>query len=166
MLCPPRPRPCFPTRTRAGHYRAASDFIAANFGADTPITVFHWRSEHVDEDMLEPCAVQLAELLDTIKWPTTPTGARGLLLSDMAAPNHQHILVRAPCARARWKGRGGGGGGGLAPTCSLPRPAPRLLSLSAAARPFARTPVNPPAPCSGTRTWAPSSSTRTAPCAP
>jgi hypothetical protein len=26
------------------------------------------------------------------QWPVTPSGARALLLSDMAAPNHQHIL--------------------------------------------------------------------------
>lgn len=82
----------FPTVPfNAGHYRAASDFISRNFGA-APLTVFHWRSEHVDEDMLEPCSVQLAEMLAGFTFPATPSGAHALLLSDMAAPNHQHIL--------------------------------------------------------------------------
>ena len=129
----------------AGHLRAAENFIKQHFGTANALTVFHWRSEHVDEEMLvrvfalfmscltmrwglasmetshilhqlaylppllyvfysvcahvtthpqEPCAGQLAELIGKFAWPTTPSGARALLLSDMAAPNHRHILVR------------------------------------------------------------------------
>jgi hypothetical protein len=135
----------------AGHLRAAKDYIEANFGSGQPLTVFHWRSEHVDEAMLEPCAGQLAEMLGGLKWPSTPSGARALLLSDMAAPNHRHILVRgAPqslvavvvlAAIVHWRHH------------VKKKDSPLLIFLSAANLP------RPPSPLphrSGTRTWAPS----------
>jgi hypothetical protein len=57
-----------------------------------PTYVLHWRSEHVDEEMLEPCAVALDKMLDGLAWPATPSGYRGLLLSDMPAPNNNAVL--------------------------------------------------------------------------
>lgn len=75
-----------------GHHRAVQHFIRTHFGT-APLTVFHWRSEHVDESMLVPCAHDLAGVVSQFDWPATPSGYRGLLMSDMPAPNNNHIMV-------------------------------------------------------------------------
>ena len=74
-----------------GHIKAARNFLDATFGT-APLAVFHWRSEHVDEEMLEPCAHTLGKLFDGLSWPETPSGYRALLMSDMPAPNNNAIL--------------------------------------------------------------------------
>lgn len=77
-----------------GHHRAVQHFIKQHFGS-SPLTVFHWRSEHVDESMLVPCSQDLAGIIGKFEWPGTPSGYRGILMSDMPAPNNNHIMVRA-----------------------------------------------------------------------
>ena len=71
-----------------GHYIAAEAFKQKYFGS-APMTAFHWRSEHVDEDILLPCAESIIAVMNRVEWPKTPSGYRGLLLSDMPAPGGQ-----------------------------------------------------------------------------
>ena len=121
----PSPRRGHNVPFHPGHHRAVQAWIRAHFGT-APLTALHWRSEHVDADMLEPCAEQLAGVLDALAWPPTPSGARGVLLADMPAPNNVHLMwhtyessndtsrhgAMATLMRGAGGGEGGAGGGG------------------------------------------------------